>query len=98
MCKGLGDAIHGNPNLFTGIILDKNTMQDEEFAAILEGIQSLSNIKTIIYRNNALQMLSIDQLTPLLARRKPMQLEELRIVNCNIGGCVTNALVEALLD
>ena len=98
VCKGLAHALEGNPNLFTGIILDRNGIQDEEFADLLNGMQSLSHLKKIVYRSNGIRMLSIDKLTPLLAKQKPMQLEELRIINCPIGGTVTNALIEALVD
>ena len=42
--------------------------------------------------------MSLDAITPLLSRRKPNNLEELRIVSCRIGGCITHGLIDALLD
>ena len=58
----------------------------------------LDHLKQIVYKNNDIRLHSIDRLGPILARQKPMQLEELRIVNCPIGATATNALIEILAD
>jgi len=55
VCSGLATAMQGNPKLLTGIILDNNGIRDEHFAAILQGMQKLANVKTIVLRNNSLQ-------------------------------------------
>jgi len=55
ICSGLATAMQGNPKLLTGIILDNNGIRDEHVATILQGMQKLANVKTIVLRNNSLQ-------------------------------------------
>jgi len=73
-------------------------MLDESLAKLLKGMQSLDHVKAIIYKNNDFQQLSLSALSPLLTRRKPNNLEELRLVSCRIGGCITHGLIEELLN
>jgi Leucine-rich repeat (LRR) protein len=61
-------------------------------------LRSLDSVKSIVYRRNDFQRLSIERIIPLLARKKPQNLEELRIVGCRIGPAITHDLVQELLN
>lgn len=38
MCKGIAEAIKGNPYLFHSIMLDSNGMHDDDFADLFSGM------------------------------------------------------------
>ena len=61
-------------------------------------MHSLDHVKALVYKNNDFQQLSLSALSPLLSRRKPNNLEELRLVSCNIGGPITHGLIDELLE
>ena len=75
------------------VIFDNCGIDDEEFATILRGLHKLTDFKKIIYRYNAFDELSMSALCPILHRRFPNHLEELRIENCNISGEVMRELM-----
>ena len=61
---------------------------------ILEGLTKLNDFKSIIYKMNGINQKSIDNLQPLLAKRLPNHLEELKIIDCKMSG----SLIESLLN
>lgn len=98
-CKGLAAAcsFFGNANI-NRIILDNCGVDDEEFASMLIGIQGLKDFKKIAYRRNVFMQLSLDAMLPILQRKVPHHLEELRIENVKTSPEVTSQLIEALHD
>jgi|TARA_B110000285_G_C14790675_1_gene452888 hypothetical protein len=64
------------------IVFDNCGIDDEEFAAMLQGLEVLKDFKKIIYRYNAFGHMSLKNLKPLLEKKIPNHLEELRIENC----------------
>ena len=59
---------------------------------------SLDHVKSIIYKLNEFQRGSLSFIKPLLSRRKPMNLEEIRLVSCKIGGSITHELIDDLMN
>jgi len=53
---------------------------------ILGGLAKLNDFKSIIYKMNGLNQKSIESLGPLLQKRLPHHLEELKIIDCKISG------------
>ena len=53
-------------------------------------------MKSIIYKQNEIGPKALGQLLPLLRRRKPMHLAELKIVNCKMSKHATTELLEEL--
>mmetsp|Transcript_32855 Transcript_32855/g.50228 ORF Transcript_32855/g.50228 Transcript_32855/m.50228 type:complete len:94 (+) Transcript_32855:4497-4778(+) len=58
----------------------------------------LEKVRTLIYKNNEFGKASMENIYPLLHRRKPYHLEELRIVNCKIGPSVTHDLIDCIAE
>ena len=56
----------------------------------------MRDFKKIVYRYNTFHWKSLKELTNILTRKIPNQLEELRIENCKIEPSLTTALLEAL--
>jgi len=71
-------------------------VDDEEFASMLIGIQPLKDFKKIIYRRNVFMQDSLDAMLPILQRKVPHHLEELRIENVKISPDITSQLFDAL--
>lgn len=98
VCSALGKAFQGNPQLFHSIILDSNGCKDDDFIDLLKGMHKLDHVRAITYkRNDFIKTQTVENIIPLLVRRKPTNLEELKIINCRIGGAVTHRLIDALL-
>ena len=65
---------------------------------ILLGVNNLKYIKRIIYKDNEFHYESLCALRPILAKQKPHNLEELRLINCKIGASFTHDLLDLLLE
>ena len=98
VCAALGEAFSGNPKLLNSVCLENNGCLDSDFAKIVRGLRHLENIKSITYRRNELGPESLEALRPLLARRKPHNVEVLRIVSCKVSSLVSKGLTEALIS
>ena len=96
-CKALAAAcpLFGYMNI-NRIIFENCGIDDGEFAAILRGLQTLRDLKKIIYRQNFFGARALRELRPLLERPLPDHLEELRIENCKIAPETTRALIDIL--
>lgn len=64
------------------------------FAAILEGLVEQTHFKSITYKKNSLDHLSIDLILQMVHRPLPHNLDELRIINCRISPGAIKRLVE----
>jgi hypothetical protein len=64
------------------------------FAAILEGLVEQTHFKSITYKANALDQLSVACILKMIARPMPSNLDELRIINCRISPPAIKLLVE----
>ena len=53
---------------------------------ILEGLTHIKDFKSIIYKMNAINSLSLQKMIPILEKRLPMHLEELKLIDCKING------------
>ena len=64
---------------------------------ILEGLHHLKDFKSIIYKMNAINSLSLQKMIPILEKRLPMHLEELKLIDCKINGTLITQLMNNLL-
>ena len=78
------------------IIFDNCGIDDEEFAEILNGINKLKDFKKIIYRHNIFQLNSLEKIQPILEKKFPNHLEDLRIENCKMSADTTRQLIGLL--
>ena len=63
---------------------------------IIDGLVTLKDFKSLIYRGNEMGLKSVEALKPLFSKAFPNNLRELRIINCKIHCSVTEKLIQAL--
>ena len=95
-CKALAKAFEYFDEFCNRVIFDNCGIDDEEMAAILNGILKLKDFKKIIYRQNTFAELSLEKLWKILLRKIPNNLEELRIENCKIERTITSELIDKI--
>ena len=82
-CRGIARACQYLDHRFVNRIFFCNSgIDDLEFSDILEGLKHLKDFKSIIYRANVFAELSIAKLEPLLLKRIPNHLQELKLIDC----------------
>ena len=72
--------------------------ESQFYSKILEAVSNLEDFKKIVYKNNEFSHLSLEQISPIVQRKIPFHLEELRIENCKIEKDVTLKLIKILND
>ena len=74
-CKGLAEACgYFNTDIVNRVLFNNCGIDGDEFASILEGLQKLKDVKSIIYKMNEINQNSIENLLPLLEKRLPNHL------------------------
>jgi hypothetical protein len=76
-----------------GVLLDNCGVGDDEFASILEGMALLNSFKSIIYKQNHFDELSLEAIKPILEKEVPSNLTELKIIDCKIVSKISQQLV-----
>ena len=93
-CNALSVAFQYFGNQLNRIILENCGIDDDEFAAMLEGIKQLKDFKKIIYKRNTFHKKSVLAIKDLFQRNIPNHLEELRIENCKMEPTVSEDLIK----
>jgi len=66
------------------ILLNNCGISGDNFATILDGILKMKDFKSIIYKHNELNSLSIQKMQGLFCRKVPYHLSRLHIIDCKI--------------
>ena len=66
------------------VLLNNCGLTGNKFATILEGLTLIKDFKSIIYKRNEVNALSIERLAPLLQKNVPFNLAEIQIIDCKI--------------
>lgn len=82
VCYSFKEALITNQYMLHTIYLDNNGLNDFEQATIFEGLQTQERIKCIVTKKNQFGEKSLDALKPLILKKNPLHLEELRIIDC----------------
>jgi Ran GTPase-activating protein (RanGAP) involved in mRNA processing and transport len=97
--RGLAQACSMfNHTIVNRILLSNCGISGDQFALILEGIKSLKDFKSIVYRMNAVNQASIDSMKPLYQNRYPYHLEELKLIDCKITTTCLESLIDNLIE
>jgi len=83
-CKGIASACRFLDGAIEGILLDNCGVGDDEFASILEGMVLLNSFRSIVYKQNQFDELSMEAIRPILQKDAPHNLTELKIIDCKI--------------
>ena len=90
-CKGLAEACkYFNTDHVNRVMFNNCGIDGDEFAEILKGLNALKDVKSIIYKMNHINANSIKNLLPILEKRLPNHLQELKLIDCQIH----NVLIE----
>lgn len=96
-CRGIAQACQYFDHRFVNRIFFSNSgIDDLEFSEILEGLKHLKDFKSIIYRANVFAELSIAKLEPLLLKRIPNHLQELKLIDCQMLSSNVNKLLDLI--
>ena len=100
LCKAFLEACRRFPHFISSILLDNNGLRDKGVAMILEGCNSLKQIRKIACRDNILHYDSFCQLKKILQERITPQnhLRELRLSNCRMSPSITADLLSVILE
>ena len=98
-CRGLAKACQFFDQRIVNRVLFNNCgISDAEFSHILEGLAKLKDFKSIIYKMNAISDLSLEKLRPMLLKRLPFQLDEIKLIDCQMNGSHICKLMDSLLE
>jgi Ran GTPase-activating protein (RanGAP) involved in mRNA processing and transport len=92
-CNALAAACPFLPKSINRVYFDNCGIDDQEFSAILRGLAQLTDFKSIIYKRNVFDEDSLAAIIPLLHKRLPNHLEELRLIDCTIPKSICQDLV-----
>ena len=73
--------------------MDNCGVDDEEFSYILEGVSQLNGFKSIVYKQNNFDDLSMQSLRPILKKLRPNNLSELKLIDCKISSKISQELI-----
>lgn len=96
IANGLRTLLMSDSSLITRCVLDNNGLADDLLALLLEGLVNQKHYKSLIIRNNTFGELSLAKLGPSLERRMPINVTELRLINCKISAASTEQLLRLL--
>ena len=71
-------------------------LDDEEFSTILDSFMHLKEFKSLTYVQNAFDEACMESFRPILKKKAPDQLCELRMINCQITGKISSDLIDAI--
>lgn len=92
-CKGIASACRFLDGAIEGVLLDNCGVGDDEFASILEGMNLLNSFRSIVYKQNHFDELSLEAIKPILNKEVPTNLTELKIIDCKIVSKISQQLV-----
>lgn len=98
-CRGLARACQFFDHKFVNrVFLSNCGINDKEFSEILKGLHQIKDFKSIVYKMNAFSEQSVLNLRPLLLKRLPNHLEEIKLIDCQMNGSSISALIDVLLE
>ena len=87
----------GKPELDV-CFFDNCGIDDEEFASLLEGFYALNDLKLLYYKENVLNALAIESMKPILQKRFPINLRQLKLVKLQTSDIFINDLLDFLTN
>lgn len=82
LLRAFVSAISKGEESFNKVLMENNSIHDDDFRVFLEGLANLAELKSIVTIRNEFNVKSVEALQPLLLKNIPHHLEELRLVNC----------------
>lgn len=80
------------------VYLDNCGIDDEEFSSLLGGFVHLETLRLLFYKENMFSHNSLRAIKPLLLKRYPNNLRELKLVKVNTSSHLINDLIQFMID
>ena len=84
--------------LVNRLLLDNCGVTGDRFAEIRQGMGKMRDFKSLIYKHSSVNQASLDALKPILLKRIPHQLEELKLIDVKISPSMITFLMESLIE
>ena len=68
----------------------------DEFTDILNGLAKLDDVKSITYNQNILNLEAVQALDPILKKRLPRNLEELKMIDVKASSAINDELINKI--
>ena len=98
LCESLFQSFRIYPELLTAINLTNNGMLDSDLAKVFRGLKELTQLRSIIVKDNHFHEESCAVLGVILERQVPNNLEELRLIQIKSGPIVISELCQMLAE
>ena len=98
LCESLQHALTIYPELLTSINLTDNGINDNDLAKVFKGLAKLISLKKIVIKKNIFNAESCEELTKILAKPVPNNVEELRLISNRTGSFITSQLCDSLMN
>ena len=93
LCQALSIAFSHFKDIASDFHLDSNSLTDDDFAVLLEGMSDLREVERLTYINNAFGQKSLEALVPMLASDPKTGLRSLHLKHCKMAAKVTTRLL-----
>ena len=80
------------------VYLDNCGVDDFELSLLMPGLSRMKGFRRFVYKNNVFLDQSLLAIQPLLWRKQPNNLRELRLVNLQTNPHIINELIEFLIE
>ena len=95
LCQALSIAFSHFKDIASDFHLDSNSLTDEDFAVLLEGMGQLNDVQRLTYSNNAFGPKSLEALLPMIAKDPKTGLRSLHLKHCRMAAKVTTRLLQS---
>jgi len=98
IATGMKEGLATQKRLITTVVFDNNGMSDQAMSTVIEGLATQEFTKSITLILNEFGEKSLASLIPILQRKKPKNLEELRLIYCKTNSSVITSLIEEMSE
>lgn len=97
--RALAGAIpYVDNNALQRLFIDNCGMTGDQLVCILKALEKLPCVRSLIYTRNSLSNAAINGLNTLLKRKPPFNLQELKLIDCNMKSGQIEALMTQLTE
>lgn len=98
-CRGLAAACEFlDYHLVNRFLFNNCGITGKQLALILEGAVLIKDFKSLIYKSSEVTEVSLQALVPILEKRLPNNLAELKLIDCKINSTQIEVLMSCLIE
>jgi hypothetical protein len=85
-----------DPKVINRVLFSNCGIDGDEFTDILNGLAKLDDVKSITYKQNILNLEAVQALDPILKKRLPRNLEELKMIDVKASSAINDELINKI--